>query len=164
MVVDALGRTLRLGRPAGRIVSLVPSETESVVALGGLERLVGRTTWCEEPVGSIETVPAVGGTKDPDVARILDLRPDLVLANQEENSRKAVERLIEAGLPVHVSFPQSVRGAVEYLSSLLTLLGADLGAKRMVQELEERASRRRRRTPRGGGRSACSCRSGASRG
>jgi ABC-type Fe3+-hydroxamate transport system substrate-binding protein len=53
-------------------------------------------------------LPRVGGTKDPDVARILDLKPDLVFANEEENRREDVEDLLSAGLEVDVSFPQKV--------------------------------------------------------
>ncbi|MBD3610861.1 MAG: ABC transporter substrate-binding protein, partial [Hydrogenovibrio crunogenus] len=80
MSVDALGRPLTLAAPPRRVVSLVPSETESVAALAGLERLVGRTAYCEEPAGQIERVPRVGGTKIVDVAAVIALRPDLVLA------------------------------------------------------------------------------------
>jgi hypothetical protein len=124
-VVDALGRTVELASPARRIVSLVPSETESVAELVGLGALVGRTDFCEEPAGAIEGVPSVGGTKKFDVDAVLALRPDLVLANQEENGRSLVERLFAAGVPVHVSFPHTVVEALSYLRSLALLLGRD---------------------------------------
>src|SRR5689334_20990593 len=101
-----------------RIVSLVPSETESVVALAGVERLVGRSEWCEEPRGMIERVPTVGGTKNVDVDAVIALAPDLVLANREENRKADVERLIDAGLRVHVSFPCTVIEAQEYSRTL----------------------------------------------
>ena len=124
-VVDALGRRVALTPVAARIVSIVPSETESVAVLGGLGRLVGRTRYCIEPAGAIEGVPDVGGTKDVDVDAVCDLRPDLVLANQEENTRRDVERLIAAGLRVHVSFPRTLPQSVDYLTSLAALLGLD---------------------------------------
>ncbi|MCB9593185.1 MAG: ABC transporter substrate-binding protein [Sandaracinaceae bacterium] len=120
---DALGRIVALDAPARRVVSLVPSETESVVALAGVDRLVGRTEWCEEPAGTIEQVPTVGGTKDVDVDAVLALTPDLVLANQEENTRAAVERLAAAGVPVHVSFPCTVVESLAYVDRLAELLG-----------------------------------------
>lgn len=127
-VVDALGRTVELARPARRIVSLVPSETASVAWLGGLDRLVGRTRYCVEPA-AVGAVPEVGGTKDADPAAVAALEPDLVLANKEESSRHGVEAMIAAGLPVHVSFPRTVDGSNAYLRSLATLMGAalDLG-------------------------------------
>ncbi|MEM7138611.1 MAG: helical backbone metal receptor [Myxococcota bacterium] len=132
-VVDSLGRTVRLDRPASRVVSLVPSETLSVVELAGLGRLVGRTDYCVEPPGAIEALPSVGGTKGVDVDAVIALRPDLVLANKEENSRASVRALIEAGLAVHVSFPCTVDESNEYLRSLCELLGVAADAKAVSQ-------------------------------
>ena len=124
-VIDALARTLRLPRAAQRVVSLVPSETESVADLGLFGALVGRSDYCLEPRGTIESVPTCGGTKSIDVARVIALRPDLVLVNQEENAKKEVERLIEAGLPVHVSFPHDVRESLASIETLARLLGVE---------------------------------------
>lgn len=139
MIVDALGRRIDT-TPARRVVSLVPSETESVVALAGVERLVGRTEFCEEPRGTIEVVPTVGGTKKHDVAAVIALEPDLVLANKEENGRRDVERLIEAGLRVHVSLPTTVAGSFAYVETLARLLGVDAPRR----EVPERPEPRRR--------------------
>lgn len=135
VVRDALGREVRLDRAPARVVSLVPSETESVVELAGLERLVGRTEFCEEPAGRVESVPTVGGTKKYDVEAVIALRPDLVLANQEENGRRDVERLIAAGVPVHVSFPCSVAASLEYLRTLVTLLGLGERGRERVEAM-----------------------------
>jgi ABC-type Fe3+-hydroxamate transport system substrate-binding protein len=136
-VIDALGREVRTVRPPHRIVSLVPSETESVVALAGIERLVGRTRFCDEPAGAIERVPVVGGTKKCDVDAILALAPDLVLANQEENGRADIEALIASGVPVHVSFPRTVRDALAYLETLVRLLHLeDAEARPAIEALE----------------------------
>jgi len=122
-VVDALGRTVQLEHPARRIVSLVPSETESVVALAGPGVLAGRSAYCIAPRDAVTGIPTCGGTKSVDVDAVVALRPDLVLVNQEENAKKEVERLIAAGLPVHVSFPHDVRGALAWLESLARMLG-----------------------------------------
>jgi ABC-type Fe3+-hydroxamate transport system substrate-binding protein len=121
-VRDALGRIVSTSAPPRRIVSLVPSETESVIELIGPERLVGRTKYCVEPLEAVASIPTVGGTKDIDVDAVLALDPDLVLANREENARKPVEMLIAAGLNVHVSFPCNVVEAVRYLRTLALLL------------------------------------------
>lgn len=122
--VDATGVLFRLREPARRVVSLVPSDTESVAVLAGLSALVGRTAYCEEPAGQIEAVPSVGGTKRVDVERIVALAPDLVLANREENTKADVERLRAAGMAVHVAFPCSLAETVVHLRRLGTLLGA----------------------------------------
>ena len=124
-VTDALDRQVRLARPAERVVSLVPSETASVADLVGVERLVGRTDYCVEPLGEVETIPSVGGTKGFDVGAVRALRPDLVLANKEENSRPLVQALMADGLAVHVSFPCTVDQSLHYLESLALLLGVD---------------------------------------
>ena len=76
-----------------RIVSLVPSDTYTLVRLGLGGRLVGRTVYCVEPASSVAAIETVGGTKNADVARIVALRPDLVIANQEENRRRDIEEL-----------------------------------------------------------------------
>ncbi|HXU23926.1 MAG TPA: helical backbone metal receptor, partial [Tepidiformaceae bacterium] len=98
--------------PPARIVSLVPSLTELVWWLGAGERLVGRTRFCTEPAGLVEAVPIMGGTKNPHVERIVSARPDLVVANKEENRREDVEALQQAGLHVLLTDPNTVEEAL----------------------------------------------------
>ena len=112
---DDLGFEVPLARPPRRVVSLVPSLTEAIaVTLPG--RLVGATTWCIAPAGL--DVVRVRGTKNPDRALIARLRPDLVVANQEENRRLDVTRLREAGVPVWVTRIDSVTDALASLARL----------------------------------------------
>ncbi len=122
---DVTGATVRIERPARRVLSLVPSETESVAGLAGVRALAGRSDYCEEPAGEIEAVPTVGGTKNPRLEDILALAPDLVLANREENPRKIVEALRAEGVAVFVSEPRSPREALHWLEGLARLLGRD---------------------------------------
>jgi ABC-type Fe3+-hydroxamate transport system substrate-binding protein len=117
---DDLGRELVFGRPPARIVSLVPSDTYTVIALGAHDRLVGCTRYCDAP-----GVATVGGTKDANVDAILALSPDLVIANQEENARPALEALAAARVPVLVSLPRRVDDGVAHLARVARLLGAD---------------------------------------
>src|SRR5689334_10358901 len=100
-----------------RVVSLVPSLTESV-AVTCPDVLVGATQWCTHPAGL--DVERVRGTKNPDVKRIVELRPDVVLANREENRRLDVERLEAAGIPVWVSVTESVDEALDALTTMFT--------------------------------------------
>jgi ABC-type Fe3+-hydroxamate transport system substrate-binding protein len=119
-LTDDLGRTLTFLRPPHRVVSLVPSDTHSVIALGARDALVGRTTYCESP--EAHEVATVGGTKDVDVDAVLALEPDLVIANQEENTRAALEAL-GGRVPVLVSLPRRVEQGVAHLARLARILG-----------------------------------------
>ena len=121
-LTDDLGRTLVFVHPPQRIVSLVPSDTHSVIALGAADRLVGRTTWCESAEAA--AVPTIGGTKDVDVEAVLALAPHLVIANQEENTRPALEALAQR-VPVLVSLPRRVEQGIAHLARLARILGVD---------------------------------------
>lgn len=118
-----MGRELVLLRPPQRIVSLVPSDTETLFALGLGDRVVGRTRYCEEPAGEVERIPMVGGTKDVDADAVMDLRPELILGNQEENARAPLERLADRRAPLFVAFPRRAGDAVAHLARLARLCG-----------------------------------------
>jgi ABC-type Fe3+-hydroxamate transport system substrate-binding protein len=123
-VFDDRKREVLFLRPPQRIVSLVPSDTLNVFALGAGARLVGRTRYCVEPVAA-QALPVVGGTKDVDVEAVAALHPDLVLANQEENSRPHIERLAQLQLPIFVSFPRRVGEGIAHLARLARILGVE---------------------------------------
>jgi ABC-type Fe3+-hydroxamate transport system substrate-binding protein len=113
---DDLGAAVELPRGGPRrIVSLVPSLTEAV-ALTAPDRLVGATDWCTHPADL--DVPRVRGTKNPDLAAIAALRPDLVLGNQEENRLLDVERLRQRGIPVWVTVVESLDQSLAALRRL----------------------------------------------
>lgn len=109
--------------PPRRIVSLVPSLTELVCWLGLSRSVVGRTTFCTEPAADVAAIERIGGTKNPKVARIIALAPDLVLANKEENRREDVEALRAAGLDVLLTDPNSVEEAATMIEDLGRRLG-----------------------------------------
>ena len=110
------------GPPPRRVVSLVPSLTEAVaVTAPGL--LVGATDWCTHPA-DLE-VPRIGGTKNPRVADVLDLAPDLVIANEEENRQPDVDALRAAGVAVWVTAPESLPQALVSLERVLRACGLE---------------------------------------
>jgi ABC-type Fe3+-hydroxamate transport system substrate-binding protein len=123
-LTDDLGRSLAFARPPRRIVSLVPSDTHSVIALGAGDRLVGRTVYCDLP--EAQGVATVGGTKDVDVDAVFALEPDLVIANQEENPRAALEALVRRA-PVLVSLPRRVDQGIAHLARLARILAVEDG-------------------------------------
>ena len=119
---DDLGRPVRLPASVGRVVSLVPSLTEAVaVTAPGL--LVGATDWCTHPADL--DVPRIGGTKNPRVADVLDLAPDLVIANEEENREPDLSALRDAGAAVWVTAPESLPEALVSLERALGACGLD---------------------------------------
>jgi ABC-type Fe3+-hydroxamate transport system substrate-binding protein len=115
---DDLGVPVPLERPR-RVVSLVPSITEAV-ARSVPESLVGATDYCTHPAGL--DVRRVGGSKYPDVDAVLELAPDLVIANSEENRPEDVDRLRANGTNVWVTeAPKTVPMALESLQRLFAL-------------------------------------------
>ena len=120
-LTDDLGTVVDVPGPVERIVSLVPSLTESIAATRP-EALVAATQWCTHPADL--AVERVRGTKNPDVRGIIDLAPQLVIANQEENRRVDIERLRAAGIPVWVTVTETVPAA---LTSLQRLFAQALG-------------------------------------
>lgn len=142
-IVDAMGRELVLDPPATRVVSLVPSETETVFLLGASAALVGRTDYCVEPRGVIEHVPTVGGTKDANIDAIGALAPDLVLCNQEENTPSIVRELEQRGVRVHVSFPKSVDDARALVCDVAALLGIDADRSEAIAKMDDALARAR---------------------
>ncbi|MCC3769682.1 helical backbone metal receptor [Streptomyces sp. UNOC14_S4] len=116
-----------------RVVSLVPSLTEAVaVTAPGL--LVGATDWCDHPAGL--DVVRIGGTKNPDVARITALAPDLVLANEEENRAPDLDALRAAGLRVLVTEVRTLDQAFRELERVL-VAGCGLDRPGWLTEAEE---------------------------
>ncbi|MEV0780871.1 helical backbone metal receptor [Streptomyces sp. NPDC050428] len=116
-----------------RIVSLVPSLTEAVaVTAPGL--LVGATDWCSHP-GGLDVV-RVGGTKNPDIAAITALRPDLVLANEEENREPDLAALRAAGIEVLVTEVRDLDQAFAELERML-VTGCGLTVPRWLDEARE---------------------------
>jgi ABC-type Fe3+-hydroxamate transport system substrate-binding protein len=121
--VDAVGQQIVLPQLPTRIVSLVPSLTETVIELGGGGRLVGCTDWCIHPKDITDAMPKVGGTKTVSVEKVLALKPDLVLANQEENRERHIAALREH-VPVLVTFPHTVDDALDTVVTLGDLCDA----------------------------------------
>ena len=119
---DSRGQTITTALRPDRIVSLVPSVTESVAQLAGVKRLVGITKFCTEPEAEAPAIRKIGGTKDPDIAAIVALAPDLVLANREENREEDIAALEAAGLQVYVGYPRTARDALEDLKTIAQLL------------------------------------------
>jgi ABC-type Fe3+-hydroxamate transport system substrate-binding protein len=104
-----------------RVVSLVPSVTESLFDLNIGNRVIGVTDFCTRPAEAVRRLPKLGGTKNPNVDAIIALQPDLVIMNQEENRKADAEKLQAAGVPVWVTHPNTVREALDLLWTIMDL-------------------------------------------
>lgn len=119
-----------------RVVSLVPSTTESLFDLGFGERVVGITDYCVHPAEKLVGLPRLGGPKNPRIPDLLALHPDLVIANQEENTSASVQALSAAGVPVWVTFPHNVHQSLKVLWQMAQLFRSQEAAAQ-VQLLEQ---------------------------
>ncbi|HUP44648.1 MAG TPA: helical backbone metal receptor [Thermoanaerobaculia bacterium] len=143
MITDARGREFRFDAVPRRVVSLVPSLTETLFDLGAGAAVVGATEWCIHP--SSISCTRVGGTKNPDVDAVRALQPDLVHMNLEENLRRHAEQ-IEQFAPVFVTEPKSVQGVAELIATLGGIHGRPDRAREVIGELDrERSLMPRRR-------------------
>ena len=140
-VRDDRGATVKLAAPPQRIVTLLPSLTETVCALGFCERLVGTDRYSNWPA-SVPALPKLGGMDDTQVERLVALRPDVVLAAR---STRAVERLESLGLHVVVLEPRSQAEARRTVATIATLMGRpEQGAvlwARIDQQVQRAAAR-----------------------
>ncbi len=134
-VVDARGLRLTLPRPPRRLVSLVPSQTELLADLGLDDAVVGLTRFCVHPAGWKQRKAIVGGTKQVDRERLAALRPDLVLANLEENTREMVEDL-EALAPVFVTDVRTVPEALAMIRTIGCLTDCAAAAEALATAID----------------------------
>ena len=121
---------------APTLVSLVPSLTELLFWFGLGDSVLGRTRFCTEPAGEVERVRIIGGTKNPNIERIVALQPGLVLANKEENRKEDIEALQATGLRVHVTDPNSVAEAAATVRQLGGILGVQSRADELASATE----------------------------
>lgn len=122
------------------VLSLVPSITESLFDLNLGNRLLGRTDYCIYPADKVGSVPSIGGTKNPDIERIIQLNPGLVFANFEENRQDDVEALRAAGIPVWVSFPKTLAETFNLLWNIMYLFDESLMVPRirLIEQIYDR--------------------------
>lgn len=133
--LDDLQRPVHLPAQPQRIICLVPSITETLFALGAGERVVGVTEYCTHPPEQVAQLPKLGGTKDPKREEILQLAPDLLILNDEENRREDFTWFVEQGLSVYVTAPRTVADGITMIERLGELLARQAQSQPMVQAM-----------------------------
>jgi ABC-type Fe3+-hydroxamate transport system, periplasmic component len=122
---DAIGVVHPVAAAGARIVSLVPSLTELLFALGLGDQVVGRTGFCIHPRDQVRTVPKVGGTKDVALDKVLALKPTHLIVNIDENRRETVDALAAGVAHVIVTHPLTPDGNLQ----LYRMFGAIFGRR-----------------------------------
>lgn len=133
--MDAVGRIVRLAREPRRIVSLCPSQTELLFALGVGARVVGLTKFCVHPASEVASRTRVGGTKDVKTDRVCALAPDLVLAEKEENTRELVEELARR-FPVFVTDVVDIPSALAMIRTVGSIVGRSVAGVELAERIE----------------------------
>ena len=136
-IVDMLGREVTLAASPRRIISLVPSATELIFALGGEERLVGRTDYCDYPEAA-KTKPSVGGMISPSLETIVALKPDVVIATTSGNREETFTKLTQIGIPVYAIHAHRIAEVLEVTARLGELTGRQAAVTTLVAEFERR--------------------------
>src|SRR5699024_5121089 len=121
-MVDALGRNVTYSHPPERIITLDPAITETLYHFGLDEEMVGRTRFCIYPEDKVKNAVNVGGTKQIKMERIHELKPDLIIAETEENTQELVEEL-EKYYPDYVCEIQTVEEGIHLIKELGDLTG-----------------------------------------
>jgi len=133
--VDAIGQEIRLDGYPQRVVSLIPSLTETLFALGLGDRLIGVTRYCKYPEQEVATRVKIGGVQDIEIGALLSLRPDLVLADLEENRQEELEPL-RGRVAVFWTFARTIPEVERWILTLGDMLGLSEKASSLVQEIE----------------------------
>ncbi len=134
---DEIGRQLTLAAPPRRIVSLAPSITETLFALGLKERIVGVTSFCDYPPDAAR-VERVGDTLRPSTEKIVALKADLVVISTSSQLEPFVKRLDDLGVPVYVSNPRDLEGVLRSIEKIGEVTGAADRAREVIGEMRER--------------------------
>lgn len=143
-VVDDLGRTVHLGSPAHRVISLAPSITECLFAIGAGDRVAGVTDYCTFPPAAA-VKPKVGGITTPSIEAIIRLQPDLIILSMEGNVRQDFDRLTTLNIPVFVTNPRTLEGIHRSIIHLGHLTGHEGNADSLSHTMRVRETAVRER-------------------
>ena len=134
---DEIGRTINVRENPQRIISLAPSVTETLFALGLGDRVVGVTSYCDYPPEAARK-EKVGDTLRPSIEKIVALKPDLVIASTSSQLEQFIRDLDRVGIPVYVSNPHDLTGVLASIEVIGEIIGADRRAKDLTNDMRAR--------------------------
>jgi len=136
---DDLGRSVSLPLPVKRVVSLAPNLTEIVFAVGGGDRLVGRTSYCDYPPEA-KSVQVIGDTGTPNLERIIAVKPQVVLVSTSSQLEVFTQQLQNQNIAVFVTDPHDLEGIFRSMDQIGEMLGEKEQAAQLVQKLRDRTN------------------------
>jgi iron complex transport system substrate-binding protein len=137
--IDDLGRKIEVPAKIERVVSLAPSLTENVFAVGAGEKLVGVTSYCDYPAEA-QKIPKIGDTINPNLETIIAQKPQLVLVTTASQIESFTARMEDRGIAVFVTNPKSLEDVLRNLRQIGELLGTAEKSEQLVRNLEQRVS------------------------
>jgi iron complex transport system substrate-binding protein len=138
-ITDESGKRVRVPLRPQRIITLAPNLTEIVYALGAGDRLVGNTTYCDYPAEA-KKVEKVGDTLQPNIEKIIALKPDVILITTASQLETFTKQLDERGIPIFVTEPHDLEGVFRSIKTLGDLLGQQEQSDKLVGDLRARTS------------------------
>ncbi len=133
-LIDQIGNTVILDKQPQRIISLVPSITETLFDLGLNKEIVGRTKFCIHPQSDVSSVAVIGGTKNLQIDKIKALIPDLIIANKEENEKEQVDDLMQT-IPVYTSDVSTYVNALDMIEQLGLMTNRETKSNEIMSDI-----------------------------
>lgn len=134
--IDDLNRKVSLPEYPKRVISLVPSVTETIIDLGWVNLLYGRTTFCIHPADKVIGIPKVGGVKQLLSDKVIEISPDLIIAVKEENDKNQVLELGQR-FPVYVFDIKTIEAGLKIIKRISELLGNSKKGSEMANEIRK---------------------------
>ena len=126
-----------------RIISLVPSVTETLFELGLDDQIVAVTRWCNRPANKVTNKPKIGGTKNPKLESIVEFKPDLVILDRDENRKEDADDLQRRGIRTFTVFPKTIQDSIELIRNFGEMFSVENHSKIMTEEIEHRLETQR---------------------
>ena len=134
---DEMGRKVKVPYPAKRIISLAPSITEILFALGLNEEIAAVTKFCDYPEAALSK-PKIGGFVNPDIEKIVSLKPDLIIGIRDGNRMDTVDRLNDFGFPVYLIDPKGFDGVMRTIKNIGNVVGREMESRRMIKDMVDK--------------------------
>lgn len=138
-ITDSYGRQVTLDKKPERIISIAPNITETIAALNATDRLVGRTEYCDYPE-SIKSVDSIGTLQEPNIEKIVELKPDIVIASTHFK-KEVVEKLEQMNVKVAVLYgAETFDGVYETIGNVAKLIGEEEAGAKIVSDMKKKVS------------------------